>query len=75
MTNVEKLQSIKPSSIYDDIAEKIKWDNGLSEEEAQSVINEMDAEDIVETWLHWNGISGFTAPIIRLVRTLYEAKD
>lgn len=70
MTNVEKLQQIKPHRIYDEVIEKIKFDQNVSDEQAQEIINELDAYDIVNAWLQWNGIIGYTSPIIKLVKGL-----
>lgn len=68
MTNVEKLKAGSYGQ-YEDVVEYVK--ENFMVEDADDYINSCMSEiEIIEAWLFWNGILGYSARIIDLVETV-----
>jgi len=62
MTNIEKAFSL---GILDD----------LQENHSDETIENMTTEEILDAWLQWEGIIGFTDKIMSIVRTFDEIDE
>lgn len=41
-------------------------------EYSEEDVNNMDAEELVNAWLTWNGIIGYTSDVLEVVAAAYE---
>ena len=41
-------------------------------EYSEEDVNNMDAEELVNAWLTWNGIIGYTSDVLKVVAAAYE---
>ena len=62
MTNFEKAEQL---GIADD----------LLENHTKEAINNMSPESILNAWLEWEGIYGYTSGIISIIETFFMNKD
>lgn len=58
-----------PSYIRNDLKKALAFADGVSLNDRQldAYIEQHSARDVVDAWLEWNGIIGFTGQIITLV--------
>lgn len=62
MNNVEKARSV---GILDDLLENF----------TPQGINSMTPKEILNAWLEWEGIIGYTTSINRIIETFYKSND
>ena len=71
MTNYEKLKKNNPGMLADiDKWMSANWN--LANTSVEEQVNKATPEDLLDIWLMWNGIRGYTNSIIKLLKTLYD---
>lgn len=70
MSNSDKL---KLSGHFWGVFDFVKENYDIADDCIEGYIDEcMTAEEVIEAWLHWNGIMGYTHDIISLVRGMED---
>ena len=58
-----------PNYILDDIRRNVPYGR---EDYTDEQINEMDNFDLLDHWLNWNGIIGYTGSFLDAVKAIYD---
>ena len=74
MTNYEKLKEECPKMLKD-IEEWIKHNRNTKIMSVEDQINAETADALLDIWLSWNGIMGYTSSILSLVKCFYKFKE
>lgn len=74
MTTFEILKTEYPG-VLNDIDEFMSANWNLANTSVEEEVNKLSPEDVVDLYLRWNGICGWSSTVVKLVKTLYHVED
>lgn len=74
MTTFEILKTEYPG-VLNDIDEFMSANWNLANTSIEEEVNKLSPEDVVDLYLRWNGICGWSSTVVKLIKTLYRIED
>ena len=74
MTTFEILKTEYPG-VLNDIDEFMSANWNLANTSVEEEVNKLSPEEVVDLYLRWNGICGWSTTIVNLVKTLYHVEE
>lgn len=74
MTTFEILKTEYPG-VLNDIDEFMSANWNLANTSIEEEVNKLSPEDVVDLYLRWNGICGWSSTVVKLIKTLYHIED
>lgn len=74
MTTFEILKTEYPG-VLNDIDEFMSANWNLANTSVEEEVNKLSPEDVIDLYLRWNGICGWSSTVVKLIKTLYHVED
>ncbi len=73
MNNVTRLKRTTKNNLYQDVVEWVKTNKNIEDiEEINAFVNSLSTTEVIDIWLKWNGILGYTDKIMDLINVMTE---